>query len=149
MRPVRVLLLGMTLLLWTSRVHAVEPYLPPHSAFTTWQDLYRDQVYQTTKWYEAAMFSAYEQCRPSPGSTVLTAYPRPSDGQYCYYWSLYMHNRALTWMIVNAGLALGTLTCETQRDVDSSFSSIGKEVDLTCAALQRDFGLFTTTQETR
>ena len=130
-------LLGLALFFWSSRVHAVEPYLPPHSAVTTWRDLARDQVYQTTKWYEAAIFNAYEQCQPSPGPTVLTAYPRPSDGQYCYYWSLYMYNRALTWMIVNAGLVLGTLTC-------SEIDAMGANLDLICMALQRDFGLFTT-----
>ena len=137
MKPLSVMfLLGLALFFWSSRVHAVEPYLPPHSAVTTWRDLYRDQVYETTKWYEAT-FSEYERCQASPGPTFLTAAPRPSDGLYCYYWNLYTHNRAIAWMIANAGLALGTLTC-------SEIDAMGANLDLICMALQRDFGLFTT-----
>lgn len=144
MRRICTIVAGVMLLLGASCVYAAEPYLPPHRAVTTWHDLLRDQMYQVSKWYEAAMFSAYEQCQPSPGPTMLTAYPRPSDGQYCYYWSLYMHNRAIAWMIVNAGLALQVLTCDAQLDADASFLSVGKGIDMTCATLQQDFGPFTT-----
>ena len=112
-----------------------EPYLPPGSlGFTTWERLYQDQVYETGKWYDATK-SEYEQCYTTPGPTFLTVYRR-WDGLYCYYWSLYMHNRAITWMIVNAGLVLGTLDCEW---VDAR----GKSASLDCATLQREFGEFT------
>lgn len=117
--------------------HAGEPYLPPSAAsISTWAALFADQAYETAKWEEATR-SPYEVCRPSPGPTVLNAYPRPSDGLYCYYWSLYQHNRAIAWMIANGGYALGTLTCE---QIDATWGGRYAEIGLTCVALQRDFG---------
>lgn len=129
--------LGVALSLFASSpVWANEPYLPPSSrSFTTWQQLYLDQLYETEKWWEASQ-GPYEQCAPSAGPTFITAYPRP-DGLYCYYWSLFQHNRAIAWMIVNAGLTLHTLTCDwvgAQRLYPST--------DVMCPALQQDFGGF-------
>ena len=131
-------LLLAVLLLLSSPAVASEPYLPPGSqSCQTWRQLYLDQRYETEKWYEAT-FSEYEQCQNGSGHTLLLAYPRPPDGLYCYYYSLYMHNRAIAWMIVNAGLALQTLDCAW---VDTN--GLYRGVDLRCEALQRDFGLFT------
>lgn len=128
------------LLLCPSAASASEPYLPSDPAsFQTWQTLYLDQRYLTSKWYEATM-SEYEQCKPTPGPTFLNAYPRPSDGLYCYYWSIYQLNRSLVWMIVNAGLALQMLDCEW---VDGAGAlAVPRGMDLRCAAIQDDFGAF-------
>ena len=136
----RTLLLVLLLLL--PRVAtANEPYLPPGSlGFQTWQQLYLDQLYEAGKWYEATR-SEFEQCSVSPGPTFLTAYPRPADGLYCYYYSLYMHNRAIAWMIVNAGLSLHMLDCVWVDVAGKNATYSG--MDLRCSALQKDFGLFT------
>lgn len=116
-----------------------EPYLPPLAPDpSTWQQLYLDQRYETSKWEDATR-SIYEQCQPTPGPTLLNRYPRPGDGYYCYYWSLFQHNRAIAWMIVNAGLALHTLDCAW---VNGQAGGRWLPANLSCEALQHDFGPF-------
>lgn len=138
--PIRQVVAGLFVLClvalaWPS--WAAESYLPPRDGCGTWTECYRDQVYETEKWFEATQ-SEYEVCSPAQGSTVITRYSRPSDHQFCYYWSLYMHNRSLAWMLANGALALGTMTCE-QIDVIGRY----RDLHLTCEGLQEEFGPWT------
>lgn len=133
-RKHRILWLVGPLVLWAMVASAADPYLPLNVPIQTWEEFMGWHLYETEKWYEAT-FSEFENCSVSPvSSPVLGRFPRPSDGLYCYYWSIYAWHHVQAWIVLNAGL----VSCEWMNANDRA-----RRLGMTCGTLQGAYGTFT------
>ncbi len=104
----------------------------------TWAQCISFELWHVRAW-ESATHSEFEKCSlDQTPLTLLRYYPRPSDGFYCQFWSLYKHARNNLYLLVKAGLLFNRITCEWYEE-----QPFVRAFGLTCAELEREFDPFT------